>query len=175
MRHRKKRLQLNRWTSWHDATLRSLARNLLIHQSIKTSLYRAKAVQPLAEKLISMAKRNTLAAKRSAFKVIGDHRLVRNLFGEIGPRFADRAGGYTRIINLGRRRGDSAKMAVLELTVIKRKEAKKRKKVKEEVETGEEKHLSKEAIKEKPPLEKKLSKKFLGGIRKIFKKERDSL
>lgn len=187
MRHRKSRLQLNRFTSWRKHTLISLAQNLLIRQSIKTSAHKAKAVKPLVEKLISQAKTNTLAAKRQAFKILGNHNLVSLLFNEIGPRFANKIGGYTRIINLGTRRGDNAKLAILELTEKKIKEIKKPKKEKEvkakEETKPQEKPIEEKkkpqipgvAVKEKPPIIKKPSKNFLGGLRKIFKKERDSL
>lgn len=188
MRHAKKRLQLNRFTSWHEATLKSLARNTLIHQSIKTSLHKAKAVRPLVEDLISLAKKNTLAARRRAFEILGDHKMVSLLFNEIGPRFEKRPGGFTRIIHFKRRRGDNVQIVIFELTEIK-KRVKKVKKVKEvkEKET-EAQGLREEAAEEKkpktatavetsekPPIEKKPQKKFFGGIRNIFKKERDSL
>lgn len=191
MRHAKKRHQLNRFTSWHDATLKSLARNLLIQQSIKTTKARAKAVRPLLDRLIGLAKLNTLFAKRQAYKILGDHKLVSLLFGDIGQRFNNRMGGYSRIIGLGQRRGDNAEMVILELTEIKKKEKRKPAK-KEETKTEEAKiekpHAAEEkpaedkkvktevALKEKPPETKKPTKKFfLGGIRNIFKKERDSL
>src|SRR4030042_3512971 len=122
MRHRHKRLQLNRFTSWHRATMKSLARSLLLSQSIKTTLQRAKAARPLIERLISLAKENTLSAKRQANKILDDHVLVSLLFNDIGPRFLKRTGGYTRIINLGSRRGDNAKTVIFELTEIKKKE-----------------------------------------------------
>ena len=188
MRHRKSRLQLNRFTSWRKATLKSLMRSLLIHQSIKTSLTKAKATKPLVEKLISLAKRNTLAAKRRAFRILRDHKLVRLLFNEIGPRFSKIQSGYTRIINLGTRRGDNAQMVILEITEKKVKEKKKPKKEKEAkpeeetkagpvkvrpVEGG--KPETEAAVKEKPPITKKPTKKFFRGLRGIFKKERDSL
>ncbi|MBM3246755.1 MAG: 50S ribosomal protein L17 [Candidatus Omnitrophica bacterium] len=187
MRHRRKRLQLNRFTSWRQATLKSLARNLLIQQSIKTTQARAKAARPLADKLISLAKANTLTAKRRAFQLLGDHKLVSLLFTEIGPRFSNKIGGYTRILNLGQRQGDNAKLAILELTEKKIKEAKKPKKDKEietekqpeavskEALTEEPRPKTEAAVKEKLPITKKPSKKFLGGLRNIFKKERDSL
>jgi len=189
MRHKKSRLQLNRFTSWREATLASLVRSLLLYQSIKTSLHRAKAARPLAEKLISQAKENTIAARRRAFKVLGDHNLVSLLFKDIGPRFTKRSGGYTRIINLGTRRGDNASMVIWELTEIKTKEVRKPKKAKEEKpkETGEEvvsdarpeethgKPETQAQAKEKHPVDRKPPKKFLGGIKNIFKKERDSL
>lgn len=190
MRHAKKRLQLNRFTSWHEATLESLARNILIHQSIRTSLHRAKAARSVVEQLISLARENTLAAKRQAYDVLGDHKLVSVLFNEIGPRFAKRPSGFTRIISLGNRRGDNARMVIFELTEIKKKEVKKPKKIKEAKveEVAEEGIKAKPAAeekkpeagiaikeKEKPPIGKKPTKKFLGGLRGIFKKERDSL
>jgi large subunit ribosomal protein L17 len=187
MRHKKKRLQLNRFTSWHKATLKSLARNLFIHQSIKTSRQKAKAVRPLAEKLISLAKRNTLAAKRRAFSILCSHDLVSLIFNEIGPRFVNKNGGYTRIINLDSRRGDNAQVVILELTEIKKKEPRKPKKEKEarpeeaKTEIMKEKPIEEKkpeagiAVKEKPTIAKKPTKRFLGGLRKIFRKERDSL
>jgi len=183
MRHAKKKHQLNRFTSWNKATLKSLARNLIIHQSINTTLHRAKAVKPIVENLISLAKKNTLIAKRRAFEVLGDHKLVANLFSEIGPRFEKRGSGFTRIINLGLRRGDDASLVLLELTEIKKKEPKKKK----SKEVKKENEVTGEVVEEKPvaepkpktqervPEEKKPNKKFFGGIRNIFKKERDSL
>jgi large subunit ribosomal protein L17 len=188
MRHAKKRLQLNRFTSWHQATLKSLARNLLISQSIQTTLHRAKAVRPLVDKLIGLAKANTLAAKREAARILGDHKLVSLLFTEIGPRFEKRGSGFTRIINLAQRRGDNALIVIFELTEKKIKEPKKPKKEKagrpeEEVKgqapgarpEPEKKTETEVAVKEKPPITKKPTKKFLGGLKNIFKKERDSL
>ncbi len=185
MRHGKKRLQLNRFTSWHKATLKSLARNLLINQSIKTTRARAFAVRPLVEKLISLSKENTLAAKRRAYQILCDHKLVSRLFNEIGLRFKHRTGGYVRIINLEKRRGDDANMVIFELTEIIKREIKKPKKTEEakakqieeakviEIAPKTEDGAKKE--KEKLPAPKKPSKKFLGGIRNIFRKERDSL
>jgi len=185
MRHAKRRLQLNRFTSWHKATLNSMARNLLMQQRIHTTLDRAKAARQLIEKLISLAKSNTLAAKRRAFKVLGDHKLVSLLFKEIGPRFQNRKGGYTRIIHLSARRGDNAQLALLELTEIKEKEAKKPKKEKEtkpehepqakpETKKETQPEARPEAVKEKER-HTKPTKKFMGGFKNIFKKERDSL
>lgn len=176
MRHKQKRLQLNRFTSWRKSTLISLTKNLLIQQSIKTTLHKAKAAKPLIEKVISLAKLNTLTAKREVFRILQDHKLVGLAFNEIGPRFAKIQGGYTRIINLNKRRGDDAQIVLLELTEIKKKEVKKPKKEKE-IKTEEEKKPEvATAVKEKPPITKKPTKKFLGGLRNIFKKERrDSL
>lgn len=173
MRHAKARHQLNRFTSWRKATLKSLARNLLIQQSIKTTEARAKAVQPFIEQLITLAKLNTLFAKRRAYTILGDHKLVSLLFSDMAERFNHRVGGYTRILRIGKRRGDNAEMAILELTEIKKKE--KRKVPKKEEVKVEKPQGTPEKPKERPPQEKKPTKKFLGGIRSIFKKERDAL
>jgi large subunit ribosomal protein L17 len=193
MRHAKKRLQLNRFTSWHDATINSLARAIILNQSIKTTLHRAKASRQMIEKLITLAKTNTLFARRQAQKVLGEHKLVNLLFNEIGPRFSKRSSGFTRIIGLGKRRGDNAEMVILELTEIKKKEAKPVKHAKEAKEAptqAEEKQESKEEVikdrpeghglasdsqSHRPEKVKKPQTKFLSGIRSIFKKKSDSL
>ncbi|MFA5287001.1 MAG: 50S ribosomal protein L17 [Candidatus Omnitrophota bacterium] len=190
MRHGKKRLQLSRFTSWHKATLKSLVRNMIIHQSIKTSLSRAKLAKPLVEKLISLAKKNTLSAKRQAFKVLGDHKLVSLLFKDIGPLSAGRNSGYTRIISLVKRRGDNAQIVIFELTDKKVKEIKKTKKAKDtnlkpkeenSLDAHEDASVEKKVkepttlVKDRQEIARKPNKKFLGGIRSIFKKQRDSL
>jgi large subunit ribosomal protein L17 len=184
MRHRKQRGFANRFTSWRKATLMSMARNVLTYQTIKTTKAKAKAAQPLIEYLISLGKANTLAAKRHAFRLLPDHRLVSLLFREIAPRFSARSGGYTRILNLGHRRGDNAELVVFELTEIVRKHVKKEKVQKPEaaespkqkpVDTSTPVREAPAQEKQKHPIEKKPAKKFFGGIRKIFKRERDSL
>jgi large subunit ribosomal protein L17 len=190
MRHGKRRLQLGRFTSWHDATIISLAKNMVIYQSMKTTLARAKASKQLIEKLVTLGKKNTLFARRQAQKILGEHRLVNILFNDIAPRFAKRNSGFTRIIGLGKRGGDNAEMAIFELTELKKKEPKKTKAAKEaktqetpvedvnavEVKTPvEQKKEPKPVIKDKPIDEKKPQKKFMGGLRTIFKKKSDSL
>ena len=196
MRHQKQRHQLNRFTSWHKATLKSIVRSLLVQQRIFTTKGKAKAAQALAEQMITLAKDNTLAARRQAFKVLCDHNMVSLLFKEIGPRFVKRTGGYTRIMPWGRRRGDDAEIVIFELTEQKKeKKAPKKEKAKEaaqqepvqEIAQGTEPEATKKpaeqhfipkqktATEEKPPAIKKPTKKFLGGLRGIFKKERDSL
>ena len=192
MRHSKARLQLSRSTSWRKATLRSLSRAVIIHQKIETTSAKAKAVRPLVEKLISLGKKNSLSAKRQAFKILGDHRLVSLLFKDIAVRFGNRAGGYTRIINLGSRQGDNAKLVILALTEIKEKKLKKPKVEAEKKEPKKNPEILKEepqkeepveekkpkteiSVKGKPPISKKPTKNFLGGLRGIFKRERDSL
>jgi len=176
MRHKKAKLQLNRFTSWRKATLQSLARNVLIQESIVTTQKRARAARPLLEKLITLAGENTLYAKRQAFKILGDHKLVSLLFKDIGPRFAKSTGGYTRALGLGPRRGDNAEMVVFELTQLKKKEPKKHKKEKE-TKTQETGAAPQAEIRPqgKPPITQKPRKNFLGGLKNIFKKERDAL
>ncbi len=171
MRHQRHRFNLNRFTSWRKQTIRDIARAVLIHQSIRTTKTKAKAASKLVENLITLGKKNTLEARRSVFSQLQDHRLVKRLFLEISPLFSNRTGGYTRILNLNRRRGDNAQMVILELTEKKVKEPKKARK-----EKGEKGTVKEEAPKiEKPILKEKPPKKFLGGLRRFFKKERDSL
>ena len=190
MRHAKKRLQLGRFTSWHDATIKSLAKNVILCQSIKTTLHRAKASRQMIEHLITLGKKNTLFGRRQAQKILGEHKVVNLLFNEIAPRFSNRASGFTRIIGMGKRRGDDAEMVIFELTEIKKKEVKPVKQAKEakpqqpaqdagkqaeEKAAEENKQESKAAIKDKLAKKQKPQKKFLGGIRSIFKKKSDSL
>ncbi len=192
MRHAKHAYSLNKSFSLRKALVISLAKNLLKYQRIKTTKNRAKATRVVVEKLITMGKEGSLAKKRMAYEVLGDHKLVSLLFSDIAPRFKTKTGGYTRILNLGTRRGDSADMVIFELTQIKeikkklvsKKEAKP---VSEEI--GDESPKEKIAPEDKPKIETAVSekatekhpshnkpaKKFLGGIRNIFKKERDSL
>ena len=175
MRHRKNRLRLNRFTSWRRATVNELSRNLLVHQSIKTTYSKAKAARPLIERLITLGKRSNLASRREAFSILQNHKLVQLLFSEIAPRFINRNGGFCRILPFSFRRGDGAKLVILELT--EKSKIEKKPKKKEETQVKPEEETPKAAIKPpvKPPLSKKPSQKFLGGLRKIFKKERDAL
>lgn len=173
MRHRKRKFKLNRFSSWRKSTIISLTRNLLIKQRIITTKQKAKATSHLTEKLISLAKKDSLYSARRAYQILGDHRLVKRLFKEIAPLFNHRASGFTRILSWVRRRGDDAPLVILELTEQKEKIKKPKKEKKKEPEEKE--RPRPKTIEEKPPLEKKPTKKFLGGLRKIFKKERDAL
>ncbi len=129
MRHNRQTHKLSRNWSERKALLESLVSSLLRHQQIQTTLQKAKAAQRLADRIITIGKNETLAAKRQAFSYLQDHVLVAKLFKEIAPRFSKRKGGYTRIFKLSRRKGDGAEMALLELTEkeIKIKESKKKK------------------------------------------------
>jgi large subunit ribosomal protein L17 len=128
MRHRVKGKKLRRDTAHRRALLRNLVTSFLEKERIRTSLAKAKAARPLAEKMITLAKRNTLNARRRAIRFIFREAVVKKLFSELGPRFSERPGGYTRIVKIGPRRGDGADMALLELvgTEFKKKEKKKR-------------------------------------------------
>ncbi|HYZ11089.1 MAG TPA: 50S ribosomal protein L17 [Actinomycetota bacterium] len=95
--------------------LGGLAAALFEHDKVRTTEAKAKALRPLAERLITFAKRGDVHARRQVLKVVPDRDVVHRLFAEIGPRMADRPGGYTRILKLGPRKGDGAPMAVIEL------------------------------------------------------------
>jgi large subunit ribosomal protein L17 len=95
--------------------LNSLAAQLFVHERVNTTEAKAKAVRPIAEKLITFAKRGDVAARREVLKQIPDRDVVHKLFSDIGPRYAERSGGYTRILKLGPRKGDAAPMARIEL------------------------------------------------------------
>jgi large subunit ribosomal protein L17 len=116
MRHRKTRHKLSRDSSHRRALLRNLSREVIEHERIETSQAKAKAVKPEVEKLITLAKRGDLHARRQALSALGqDKFVVHKLFEEVAPRYSERAGGYTRIIKLGPRRSDSTEMVYLEL------------------------------------------------------------
>jgi large subunit ribosomal protein L17 len=114
MRHRKKTVKLGRTTAHRDALLANQVCSLIEHQRIKTTLAKAKAVRPLAEKMVTLGKRGDLHARRLAAGTLGQKDAVKKLFAEIAPRAASRKGGYTRIIKLGPRASDSAPMAYIE-------------------------------------------------------------
>lgn len=116
MRHQKKRNKLGRDSAHRKALLMNLSKELIEHERIKTSQVKAKAAKPEIEKLITLAKRGDLHARRQALAVLRqDKFLVHKLFEEIAPRYAEREGGYTRIVKLGPRRSDSTEMVFLEL------------------------------------------------------------
>jgi len=114
MRHRKNTVKLGRTTAHRDAMLANQVCSLIEHQRIKTTLAKAKAVRPLAEKMVTLGKRGDLHARRLAAGALGQKDAVKKLFTEIAPRAATRKGGYTRIVKLGPRASDSAPMAYIE-------------------------------------------------------------
>ena len=101
--------------SHQKKTLANLAKQLIEHGKIKTTDTKAKLLRPYVEKLITKAKRGTLADRRNVAKLLNDNYAVKKLFDEIGPQFADRDGGYTRIIKLGNRKGDNAPISLIAL------------------------------------------------------------
>jgi large subunit ribosomal protein L17 len=115
MRHRAKARQLGRTAEHRKALLRNLAISLFRHDRIVTTTAKAKELRPFAERLITLARRGDLHARRLAERKIQDRAVLKRLFGEIGPRFAARPGGYTRILRLGHRAGDGAETARIEL------------------------------------------------------------
>jgi len=115
MRHGNRVKKLGRKKEHRHALLRNLCRSLFIFERIRTTLPKAKEARKLAEHLIEFAKKNDLAARRTIYRFIPDHKLVNIICDEFGQRFTDRQGGYTRIYRLGPRLGDGAEMAILEL------------------------------------------------------------
>lgn len=191
MRHGMAGNRLSRNSTLRKATVRDLAKATLIAQRICTTEAKAKEARKLVDKLITLGKKGTLAAKRRAFSILTDHKLVSDLFVKTSPRFKNRIGGYTRIIKLGTRRGDNAALAYLELTekeiivISKPKSAVtvKKEKVPEAVGQHEHEHGAepkpKAIIKEQPnkdvikgqkslPDKDKPRGKFLSGIRNMF-------
>jgi large subunit ribosomal protein L17 len=194
MRHKRKTQNLSRFSSYYQATIRSIAKSVLIHQRIVTTKVRAKLARRLVDQLVTLGKEvDSLAARRRAFSFLNDHGLVHRLFSDIAPLFSEKKGGYTRIISYKRRRGDNAELVILELSMQKalrrpspepeEKAAKKEVPEKARPQTPAEKQEPKPVHpdiappdKEKHKKEtKKPSKKIMGGIGKLFKTERDYL
>ena len=116
MRHRRNRHKLSRDSAHRKALLRNLSKQLIEHERIQTSQAKAKAVKPEVEKLITLAKRGDLHARRQALSALGQDKFtVYKLFEEVAPRYGQRPGGYTRILKLGPRRSDATEMVLLEL------------------------------------------------------------
>ncbi len=115
MRHRNAGRKLNRTATHRSALFASLAVALFKHEQIATTLPKAKELKRVADRLITLAKRGDLHARRLAYSRIRDEAIVAKLFGTLGPRYADRPGGYTRVMKAGFRYGNSAPMAVIEL------------------------------------------------------------
>jgi len=202
MRHREKTQNLSRFSSYYKATIQSLTRAVIINQKIVTTKLRAKIARRHVEQLITLGKNiDSIADRRRAFAVLGDHGLVKKLFSEIAPMFAKINGGYTRIIPYKRRRGDNAELVVLELSKQKavahptpeKKESKKAESDIVKAGLKEKKERAAEQAQEAPDKEgqkaaaphkdkhrkdkdtKKPSRQILGGFGKMFKAERDSL
>jgi large subunit ribosomal protein L17 len=125
MRHKRGGSKLGRLTAHRWAMFRNLLAGLFTHEHITTTVAKAKAVRPLADHLVTLAKEDTLHARRQALSLVPDVVVVRRLFDTVAARYSDRRGGYTRILQMGTRRGDGAPLAILEL--VDRPEARKQK------------------------------------------------
>jgi large subunit ribosomal protein L17 len=115
MRHKRGGSKLGRLTAHRWALFRNLLTGLFTHERITTTSAKAKAVRPLADHLVTLAKEDNLHARRQALTLVPDTTVVRRLFDTVAARYGDRRGGYTRIVPLGTRRGDGAPLAILEL------------------------------------------------------------
>jgi len=162
MRHRVKGRKLGRTASHRAALLSSLATSLLKYKRIKTTLAKAKETRSYVEVLITKARKGDLHNQRQVMRVLHDKEVVKELFNEIVPKVGDRPGGYTRIVKIGSRKGDAARMAIIELVDyndVINKAAEEKKEAKEEKVEKKEKAEAKEdkkelkAKKEKPPKE----------------------
>lgn len=151
MRHRKSHAKLNMTASHRKAVFKNLANALFEHERIKTTNPKAMELRRVADRLISLAKKNDMHAMRLAFAFLRSKEMVKKLFSDIGPRYAEVNGGYTRVVKAGFRKGDAAPMAIIELTQRKEKESEKK---------GDEKGKAKKAkAKETKPKEAKAKEK----------------
>ena len=176
MRHRRQTKRFNRNPKERRAMLENLVTSLLAHQQITTTLEKAKEARKLADHVITLGKNDSLHSRRQVFSYLQDHALTSKLFKEVAPRFKSRKGGYTRILQLDRRKGDGAQLALLELTEkeikLKETKTKAKKQDKHDHEGHEHKHESSKPdvpgkAKAKAPEPKKGG--FLGNISKFFR------
>ena len=148
MRHQKKTVKLGRTAEHRKALLANQVCSLIEHQRIKTTLAKAKAVRPLAEKMVTLGKNGSLHARRTALAVLRHKDAVKKLFDDIAQRSAERNGGYTRIVKLGARKSDSAHMAFIEWVdaeYIAEEKPKKEKKAKRKEPEAESEEITPEA------------------------------
>jgi len=162
MRHRIAGRRLGRTSEHRLALMRNLSTSLFVHEKVRTTLAKAKELRPFAEKLVTLSKKETLHARRQVLRHIPNREVVAKLFDTLSARYAERPGGYTRILKLGPRRGDHAEMALVELVGSEASEASAPKKAKRSKRTSKPKaeRKSKEApAKKKKTPRKKVSKK----------------
>jgi large subunit ribosomal protein L17 len=138
MRHQKKTIKLGRTAEHRKALLANQVCSLIEHQRIKTTLAKAKAVRPLAERMVTLGKNGSIHARRTALATLRQKSAVKKLFDDVAPRSAERNGGYTRIVKLGQRKSDSARMAFIEWVdmaeVVEKKPAEEKKAKRKEAE-----------------------------------------
>ncbi|MGQ9646738.1 MAG: 50S ribosomal protein L17 [Thermodesulfobacteriota bacterium] len=125
MRHRVSGRKLSRHTQHRELMFRNMLVSLLKHERIRTTLAKAKELRGWVDRIITLGKQGTLHAKRQAFALIRDHKIVKKLFDEIAPKLKDRQGGYTRIYKMGWRQGDGAPLSLVELVTFSHPEEKK--------------------------------------------------
>ncbi len=180
MRHNRQTHRFGRNPKERKAMLENLVTSLLHHQQITTTLQKAKAAQRLADRVITLGKKDSLSSRRLAFSYLQDHTLTSKLFREVAPRFKNRSGGYTRILHLQRRKGDGAELALLELTEkeikIKETKVKAKKELKKEDKPSHEGHEHKtpESKAEKPRMSEKSAPPkpksgFFSNVSKFFR------
>jgi large subunit ribosomal protein L17 len=145
VRHRRSGRKLGRDASHRKALYANLTSALIEHGRIKTTVAKAKEVRPVAEQMITLGRRGGVPARRQALRFLRSQDVVHKLFSEVGPRFADREGGYLRIIRIGRRLGDAAEMAYLELVDFTPEAAAPRRRRRREEEVEEEPQPAEEA------------------------------
>ncbi len=175
MRHNRRTHRFGRNPKERKAMLENMVTSLLTHQQITTTLEKAKEARKLADRIITLGKEDSLSSRRMAFSYLQDHTLTSKLFKEVAPRFKSRKGGYTRIMQLSRRKGDGAQMALLELTEkeIKVKETKPKKEHKHDKEHDHKHEAKSDAPKpkakapERAPEQKKTG--FFRNISKFFR------
>src|SRR5690349_15134798 len=172
MRHQKKTVRLGRKAEHRKALLANQVCSLIEHRRIKTTLAKAKAVRPIAEKMVTLGKNGSIHARRTAFATLRQKDAVKKLFDEIAPASTDRNGGYTRIIRLGQRPSDSASMALIEwvdATIAVEEKPVEEKKEKKKVSKAEAKpketkrEEAKAKAEEKPAEEPKKKRRWWGG------------
>jgi large subunit ribosomal protein L17 len=162
MRHQKKTVRLGRKAEHRKALLANQVCNLIEHQRIKTTLAKAKAVRPLAERMVTLGKNGSIHARRTAFSTLRHKDAVKKLFDEIAPRSTDRNGGYTRIVRLGQRKSDSASMAFIEwvdAAVVVEEKSTEEKKTKKKEPKAEPKHEEPKAKEKETPATEEPKKK----------------
>lgn len=173
MRHRKKTKKLGRKTAHRKALLSNMAISLIKHKSIQTTTVKAKVLRSYIEKLITMAKKDTIAARREVYSKVHSRDIVKILFDEVAPKFADKEGGYTRITKIGFRKGDGAETALIELLLEKEEKKPKKTEKKSAKKTTKEKVEKKAVKKETEESKKPKAEKEEIAVEKEVKKEKD--
>ncbi|MCD6246434.1 50S ribosomal protein L17 [candidate division WOR-3 bacterium] len=173
MRHRKKTKKLGRKTAHRKALLSNMAISLIKHKSIQTTTVKAKVLRSYIEKLITMAKKDTIAARREVYSKVHSRDIVKILFDEVAPKFADKEGGYTRITKIGFRKGDGAETALIELLLEKEEKKPKKTEKKSAKKTTKEKVEKKGVKKETEESKEPKAEKEEIAVEKEAKKEKD--